>query len=129
MNNYFSKFLLYKNQIKFIIKLSKLFFRRNKSMTRKPRRTPVQIIQDKITKVEENIISLQNRITALEGQKKELEEELATAQDAENKEREQKELQDLATLIKAKKLSVDDIKAMIEEKNATESQVAATEES
>ena len=98
-------------------------------MTRKPRRTPVQIIQDKITKVEENIISLQNRITALEGQKKELEEELTTVVEQENKEREQKELQDLATLIKAKKLSVDDIKAMIEEKNATESQVAATEES
>ena len=97
-------------------------------MERKPRRSKSQMIQDKITKVEEKIESLKNQITVLGGQKKELEEELTAVMEQENKEREQKELQDLAVLIKAKQLSVDDIKAMIE-KNATESQVAATEES
>ncbi len=95
-------------------------------MARKPRRTQVQIIQDKISKVEETITSLRDKITALEDQKKELEEELATAQDAENKEREQKELKELAVLIKTKKLSVEDVKSMIESKS--DEQVAVTEE-
>ena len=98
------------------------------SMERKPRRTKSQVIQDKIVKTEEKISELKNKITELNNQKKEFEEELATVIEQENKEREQKELQDLAALIKAKNLSVDDIKAIIEEKNATESQVAVTEE-
>ena len=97
-------------------------------MERKPRRSKSQMIEDKITKVEEKIESLKNQITVLSGQKKELEEELTTVVEQENKEREQKELQDLATLIKAKKLSVEEVKAMIEGKVATEDQVATTEE-
>lgn len=97
-------------------------------MERKPRRSKSQMIQDKITKVEEKIESLKNQITVLGGQKKELEEELAAVIEQENKEREQKELQDLAALIKAKNLSVDEVRAMIEGQNSTEDQVAATEE-
>lgn len=97
-------------------------------MERKPRRSKSQMIQDKIAKVEEKIESLKNQITVLNGQKKELEEELATVIEQEDKEREQKNLKELAALIKAKKLTVEEVKAMIEGKVATEDQVAATEE-
>lgn len=92
-------------------------------MERKPRRSKSQMIQDKISNVEEKITSLKEQILNLREQKKELEVELTVIIEQETKEREQKELQDLAVLIKAKNLSVDDIKVMIE------SQVAATEES
>ena len=97
-------------------------------MERKPRRSKSQMIQDKIAKVEEKIESLKNQITVLNGQKKELEEELATVIEQEDKEREQKNLKELAALIKAKKLTVEEVKAMIEGKVTTEDQVAATEE-
>lgn len=83
-------------------------------MERKPRRTKSQVIQDKIVKTEEKISELKNKITELNDQKKEFEEELTAVIERENKEREQKELQDLAALIKAKNLSVDDVRTMIE---------------
>ena len=97
-------------------------------MERKPRRSKSQMIQDKITKVEEKIESLKNQIIVLNGQKKELEEELTTIIEQENKEREQKDLKDLAALIRAKKLTVEEVKTMIEGKAVTEDQVATTEE-
>lgn len=97
-------------------------------MERKPRRSKSQMIQDKIVKTEEKISELKNKIAELNNQKKELEEELAAVIEQENKEREQKELHDLAALIKAKNLSVDEVRAMIEGQNSTEDQVAATEE-
>lgn len=97
-------------------------------MERRPRRTKSQVVKDKITKVEEKITSLENQITVLNGQKKELEEELATVIEQEDKEREQKNLKELAALIKAKKLTVEEVKAMIEGQTSTENQVAATEE-
>ena len=97
-------------------------------MERKPRRSKSQMIQDKILKTEEKISELKNKIAELNNQKKELEEELTVIIEQETKEREQKELQDLAALIKAKNLSVDDVRTMIEGQNSTEDQVAATEE-
>ena len=97
-------------------------------MERKPRRNKSQMVQDKITKIEEKITSLEDQIVVLNGQKKELEEELATIIEQENKEREQKDLKDLAALIRAKKLTVEEVKAMIEGQTSTEDQVAATEE-
>lgn len=83
-------------------------------MERKPRRTRSQMIQDKISNVEEKITSLKEQILNLREQKKELEVELTVIIEQETKEREQKELQDLAALIKAKNLSVDDVRTMIE---------------
>ena len=97
-------------------------------MERKPRRSKSQMIQDKITKIEEKITSFEDQIVVLNGQKKELEEELAIIIEQENKEREQKDLKDLAALIRAKKLTVEEVKAMIEGKVTTEDQVATTEE-
>ena len=83
-------------------------------MERKPRRSKSQMIQDKILKTEGKISELKNKIAELNNQKKELEEELTVIIEQETKEREQKELQDLAALIKAKNLSVDDVRTMIE---------------
>ena len=97
-------------------------------MERKPRRSKSQMVQDKITKIEEKITSFEDQIVVLNGQKKEFEEELAIIIEQENKEREQKDLKDLAALIKAKKLTVEEVKAMIEGQNSTEDQVATTEE-
>lgn len=77
------------------------------------RRTKSQIITDDIQKLDEKIQGLKEKIEELTNKKAELQTQLDTLLEEEARAKEEADIKELATLLKQKNLSLDELKELI----------------
>ena len=79
-------------------------------MAARIRRSQKEIIQDKITKLEEQITIFEQKISGLKSERADNIALLKEIEDAENRAREEAEKEELFALLKAKNVSLDEIR-------------------
>ena len=77
------------------------------------RRTKIEVLNEKISKVDSKIAACTEKIAALEDEKTALVAQLDEIRNSENKEKEAAELTRLLKLMHKKDISVEDLEAMI----------------
>lgn len=78
------------------------------------RRSKSQVLQDNIDKLNEKIQAYEQNIVDTKAQIETLKSELTTILEKEAREKEEADMKELAKLMKKKKITLDDIKEMIE---------------
>ncbi|MCD7746257.1 MAG: hypothetical protein LUI13_13430 [Lachnospiraceae bacterium] len=80
------------------------------------RRSKTEVINAKIAAIDEKITGYANKIAALSDEKEELQKELDSLAAAQKKAEEEAQMKEVMKIIKAKKISVDELKQFVESK-------------